>query len=101
MLIPDKYFSIAKYDQKLQDIELDPEFYDLTYFDAFAPEIQPELWTQEIFEKIYASMRSNGIFVTYSAKGSVRRNLINAGFTVDRIPGPKGKREIIRAIKRE
>ncbi len=93
------FFEITKYKQKLQDILLNQNFYDLIYFDAFAPDIQPELWTQQIFEKIFASMQHAGLLVTYSAKGVVRRNLMNAGFIVERIPGPKGKREIIRAKK--
>ncbi|MCX6219709.1 MAG: tRNA (5-methylaminomethyl-2-thiouridine)(34)-methyltransferase MnmD [Bacteroidia bacterium] len=72
---------------------------DLVYFDAFSPEKQPELWNPSIFEKIYDRMNSNGILVTYCAKGVVRRTLQSVGFGVDRIPGPPGKREMIRAIK--
>ncbi len=73
--------------------------YDLFYFDAFAPKVQPELWTEEIFKKIFNAMNAHGILVTYSAKGEVRRDLQRAGFEVERLPGPPGKREIIRAIK--
>jgi len=75
--------------------------YDLVYWDAFGPEKQPELWQTPLFRKVYESMVPNGILVTYAAKGQVRRNLEAAGFTVNRIPGPKGKREMIRAIKEE
>ncbi|MEI7420642.1 MAG: tRNA (5-methylaminomethyl-2-thiouridine)(34)-methyltransferase MnmD [Prolixibacteraceae bacterium] len=72
---------------------------DLIYFDAFSPEKQPELWNLSIFETLFSKMRPNGILVTYCAKGYVRRHLQAAGFTVERIPGPPGKREMIRAIK--
>ncbi len=72
---------------------------DLIYFDAFSPEKQPELWNLSIFETLFSKMRPNGILVTYCAKGYVRRHLLAAGFTVERIPGPPGKREMIRATK--
>ncbi len=73
--------------------------YDIVYFDAFSPEKQPEMWTLEQFKKIYASCNDRAILTTYCAKGYVRRNLINAGFKVERLSGPPGKREILRAIK--
>ena len=71
----------------------------MVYFDAFAPEKQPELWNVEIFDKIYKSMQDNGILTTYCAKGSVRRAMQTCGFKVERLQGPPGKREIIRAVK--
>ena len=73
--------------------------YDLVYFDAFGPNKQPEMWTTNIFVRISGITKSDGILVTYSAKGEVKRNLKACGFTVTLIPGPPGKREIIRAIK--
>ncbi|MEI6048403.1 MAG: tRNA (5-methylaminomethyl-2-thiouridine)(34)-methyltransferase MnmD [Bacteroidota bacterium] len=73
--------------------------YDLIYFDAFGPDKQPEMWTKEIFEAIAAITNKNGIFVTYSAKGEVKRNLKACGFDVHLLPGPPGKRQIIRAVK--
>lgn len=73
--------------------------YHLIFFDAFAYTAQPELWTTDIFSKLFNSMESGGVFVTYSAKGQVRRNLQAAGFSVERIPGPPRKREMLRAIK--
>lgn len=73
--------------------------YDLVFFDAFAPRVQPEMWTKEVFEKLYASMNPGGILVTYCSKGEVRRNMIAAGFSVEKLPGPPGKREMIRARK--
>jgi len=75
--------------------------YDLAYFDAFAPDKQPELWTEEIFRKLFNHMNDDGILVTYSAKGEVRRNLQRAGFTVERLEGPKGKREMMRCRKQQ
>jgi tRNA U34 5-methylaminomethyl-2-thiouridine-forming methyltransferase MnmC len=74
--------------------------FELVYFDAFDPNAQPELWTKEVFEKIFSMLAANGILVTYSSKGDVRRALQAAGFTVEKIPGAKGKREMIRAIKK-
>lgn len=76
------------------------DHYNLVYFDAFAPTIQPALWAIDIFRKLYSSLKDGGILVTYSAKGEVRRNLIKAGFIVERLPGPAGKREMLRAIKK-
>jgi tRNA U34 5-methylaminomethyl-2-thiouridine-forming methyltransferase MnmC len=71
--------------------------YDVVYFDAFDPSIQPEMWTKEQFLKIANCMNTGGVLVTFSAKGQVRRDLQELGFKVERIPGPPGKREMIRA----
>ena len=76
-----------------------PDKVDLVYFDAFAPDKQPEMWNQEIFDKLYRQMQQGGILVTYCAKGAVRRMMQKAGYSVERIPGPPGKREMLRAIK--
>jgi tRNA U34 5-methylaminomethyl-2-thiouridine-forming methyltransferase MnmC len=73
--------------------------YDIIYFDAFGPDKQPELWKREIIEKISAITIPGGVFVTYSAKGEVKRNLKGCGFNVSLIPGPPGKRQMIRAVK--
>lgn len=73
--------------------------YDLIYFDAFAPAVQPELWTLDIFQRMHRAMRPGGVLVTYSAKGEVRRAMMAAGFSVARIPGPPGKREMLRAVR--
>ncbi len=73
--------------------------YDLIYFDAFAPEDQPEVWSEEIFEKIYKSTNKDGILVTYCSKGIVKQALRNVGYKVERLAGPPGKRHILRAIK--
>ncbi len=73
--------------------------YDLIYFDAFGPDKQPGMWTREIFTSISAVTNKNGIFVTYSAKGEVKRNLKACGFDVTLLPGPPGKRQMISAVK--
>lgn len=73
--------------------------YDLIYFDAFAPGIQPELWDKAVFSKLYDLMIPNAILVTYCAKGEVRRILQHAGFIIERLSGPPGKREMLRAIR--
>ncbi len=74
--------------------------FDLIYFDAFAPDKQPKLWTKEIFSKLFEVTKNNGILVTYSAKGIVKQALRNAGYIVKRLPGPKGKRHMVIAIKK-
>lgn len=78
----------------------DENRYDLIYFDAFGPMVQPELWTTILFKKMFKSLSFGGVLVTYSAKGSVRRNMMEVGFTVERLPGPPGKREMLRATKK-
>ncbi|MFW5687589.1 MAG: tRNA (5-methylaminomethyl-2-thiouridine)(34)-methyltransferase MnmD [Bacteroidota bacterium] len=83
----------------IQEKILDDKKYHLVYFDAFGPDTQPEMWTYEIFLKIFAAMKPGGILVTYCAKGAVRRAMQEAGFKVEKLPGPAGKREITRARK--
>lgn len=73
--------------------------YDVVYFDAFAPDDQPELWSMEAFRHVNAMLRPGGCLVTFCAKGAVRRNMIAAGFRVERLKGPPGKREMLRALK--
>ena len=91
-------FKLLKFKQDLKKVKLS-ENYDLVYFDAFSPKVQPDLWTEEIFRNIANHMNKNAILTTYSAKGIVRRTLEKCGLIVERIPGPPGKREILRAIK--
>ncbi len=91
-------FQLTKRKQFFDDIE-DENRYDLIYFDAFGARLQPELWTESIFKKMYDSLRFGGVLVTYSAKGSVRRAMITVGFVVERLEGPPGKREMLRAKK--
>lgn len=93
------YFTLQKVEGKLEEIDFAADYFDVFYFDAFAPDTQPELWTEEIFRKLYSWAKPGAIWVTYSAKGQVRRNLIAAGWEVEKIPGPPGKREMLRARK--
>lgn len=76
-----------------------PDLFTLIYYDAFAPESQPELWTEDIFRNMYAMLTKGGVLVTYCAKGVVKRALKAVGFTIESIPGPPGKREMTRARK--
>jgi len=76
-----------------------PQNYDIIYFDAFGPDKQPEMWTQENLTRLYRDLNPEGVFVTYSAKGEVRRRLQTAGFRTERLPGPPGKKEMLRGIK--
>tara|TARA_R110000787_G_scaffold271063_4_gene378170 strand:- start:6548 stop:7210 length:663 start_codon:yes stop_codon:yes gene_type:complete len=92
-------FSLIKRKQFFNEI-VDKNKFDLIYFDAFGARLQPELWTEEIFSKMFTAMKSNGTLVTYSAKGSVRRAMQSVGFVVERLPGPPGKREMLRAVKK-
>ncbi|WP_299669181.1 tRNA (5-methylaminomethyl-2-thiouridine)(34)-methyltransferase MnmD [uncultured Polaribacter sp.] len=92
-------FSLLKRKQFFEDIE-DKDAFHLIYFDAFGARVQPQLWTEEIFAKMFDALKENGILVTYSAKGSVRRAMQAVGFTVERLPGPPGKREMLRAVKK-
>jgi tRNA U34 5-methylaminomethyl-2-thiouridine-forming methyltransferase MnmC len=75
------------------------EKYHLIYFDAFAPEAQPELWTEAVFAMLAENTEEHGLLVTYCSKGIVRRAMQAAGWKVEKLPGPKGKREMVRAIK--
>jgi tRNA U34 5-methylaminomethyl-2-thiouridine-forming methyltransferase MnmC len=92
------HFSIRKMQVDLHDFNAQ-EVFDLIYFDAFAPSAQPDLWTEAIFNRMFIAMKPGGNLVTYCAKGQVKRNMKAAGFVVEALPGPPGKREMTRAIK--
>jgi tRNA U34 5-methylaminomethyl-2-thiouridine-forming methyltransferase MnmC len=92
------HFCLKKIKKKFEDLDLN-ESHDLIYFDAFGARVQPDLWTEEIFSIMYKALKKNGILVTYAAKGSVRRAMISCGFQVEKLPGPPGKREMLRAVK--
>ena len=92
------YFKLTKRQQFFADIT-DVNRFDLIYFDAFGARVQPELWTEAIFGIMYKALKEEGVLVTYAAKGSVRRAMQAVGFTVERLPGPPGKREMLRAVK--
>lgn len=91
-------FSLLKRQQFFNDID-DKNTFNLIYFDAFGARVQPELWTETIFKKMFEALQTDGVLVTYAAKGSVRRAMLSVGFSVERLPGPPGKREMLRATK--
>ena len=93
------YFSFNKQKKNFQEIS-DRNLYDLIYFDAFGERVQPELWTEEIFTNMYKALKPNGVLVTYAAIGKVRRAMAHLGLTVERLPGPPGKRHMLRATKK-
>jgi tRNA U34 5-methylaminomethyl-2-thiouridine-forming methyltransferase MnmC len=77
------------------------DVYDLIYYDAFGARVQPELWTVEMFQKMQNALKPGGVLVTYCAKGSVRRAMLDVGLEVERLIGPPGKREMLRASKKK
>ena len=93
-----KHFVLKKRQEFFADLK-DANTFDIVYFDAFSPRVQPDLWIPSIFKMMYTAMRFGGILVTYSAKGSVRRAMQEVGFEVKRLAGPPGKREMLRATK--
>lgn len=95
-----EYFLLFKIKNDLYNADFShlPNF-DIIYYDAFGPDKQPEMWTPELFEKIFRHSAPNAVFVTYSAKGEVRRQLQKCGFTMERLPGPPGKKHMLRGIK--
>ncbi len=92
------HFTFRKNNIGLEDYSVNG-LYHIVYYDAFAPRSQPELWTVDVFRKLFNLLHAEGILVTYCSKGDVQRALRAAGFTVVKLPGPPGKREMLRAIK--
>jgi tRNA U34 5-methylaminomethyl-2-thiouridine-forming methyltransferase MnmC len=93
------HLTLCKQQKTFEKIENKDQF-DLIYFDAFGPRTQPELWTEAIFNAAYKALKNGGVLTTYCAAGQVRRNMQIAGFMVERLPGPPGKREMLRATKK-
>ncbi|NNL80024.1 MAG: tRNA (5-methylaminomethyl-2-thiouridine)(34)-methyltransferase MnmD [Flavobacteriaceae bacterium] len=91
-------FTLRKTKSHFQSFHSEDRF-TLVYYDAFGARVQPELWERSIFEKIYNLLEVDGILVTYSSKGSVRRAMEDIGFKVERLKGPPGKRHMLRASK--
>jgi tRNA U34 5-methylaminomethyl-2-thiouridine-forming methyltransferase MnmC len=92
------FFTIKKMNTMLQPYVFNKTF-DIIFYDAFAPNAQPELWTEEIFKKLFSALSQNGLLLTYCSKGIVQRAMRAAGFVVEQLPGPPHKREILRARK--
>lgn len=95
----DPLFTLHKTKGSLVEINLNVDIFHLIYYDAFAPGVQPEVWTTTVFEAMLNTLMQDGILVTYCSKGDVRRAMQAAGFTVEKLKGPPGKREMIRAKK--
>lgn len=91
------YFSIHKVKTKLEDFQTNKRF-DVLFFDAFAPSKQAELWTADLLQKCFNLLRDGGVFTTYSAKGQLKRDLKSVGFEVETLPGPPGKKEMVRGV---
>ncbi|WP_339788581.1 MAG: tRNA (5-methylaminomethyl-2-thiouridine)(34)-methyltransferase MnmD [Imperialibacter sp.] len=93
------HFFLKKLETPVHDYSSTTPF-NIIYFDAFAPNKQPEMWTMEVIQKMYDSLAPGGFLVTYCAQGQFKRNLKQAGFTVEELPGPPGKKEMVRAVKK-
>lgn len=93
-------FCFKKADKSFFDMKLESQQFNLVYFDAFAPETQPEMWSINVMQKMFDCLIPGGVLVSYCSKSTFRRNLKDAGFTVEKLPGPPGKREMVRAHKK-
>ncbi|NNT71429.1 tRNA (5-methylaminomethyl-2-thiouridine)(34)-methyltransferase MnmD [Flavobacterium sp. IMCC34852] len=91
-------FNLTKRKQYFQDIN-DINAFDLIYFDAFGFGVQPELWSEAIFKLMYTALKDNGVLVTYACRTSIKNAMLSAGFSVEKLPGAPGKREMLRASK--
>jgi tRNA U34 5-methylaminomethyl-2-thiouridine-forming methyltransferase MnmC len=96
-----KYFTLWKDKVKLEEADLPDEYYDVVYFDGFAPRKQAELWGVDNLKKLYQAMKPGARLVTYTAKAQLRRDLISVGFEAGRVKGPPGKKDMIFAVKRD
>lgn len=92
-------FCLTKNQMYFQDIDFENSF-DLIYFDAFGYRVQPELWSVEIFAKMYKALKANGVLVTYACRTSIKNAMLEVGFGVEKLPGAPGKREMLRATKK-
>jgi len=97
-LLLNDHFQFTKFQKKFEDLAFDNQF-DIIYFDAFAPNSQPELWGEDILSAMYKALKPEGVMTTYCAKGVVKRTLKAVGFEIEALKGPPGKREMTRAIK--
>jgi len=95
-----EHFTLNKRQISAIDAQYSPNTFNLVYFDPFSPDVQPELWTKTVFESIYNSMKENAILLTYCTKGTVKEVMRNIGFEIEKLPGPVGKREILRVSRR-
>ena len=94
------YFQARKVQALFETVDWPDQTFDLVYYDAFSPRVQPELWTEDVAVRLYRALAPGGRLVTYCAQGRWKKNLQAAGFTLNMLPGPGGKREITAADKR-
>lgn len=92
------YFTLHKHEADFSEVDFTEQF-DIVFFDAFAPDVQPRLWSADILRGFYNALKPGGILVTYCVKGIVKQALREVGFSLKRLPGPPGKREMLRATK--
>ena len=92
-------FKLKRIQIDLFEFEPAKSYFNLIYFDAFSPNVQPELWSLQVFTKLFMALKPGGVLVTYSSKGVVKNALRESGFIVERLPGPPGKRHVLRALK--
>jgi tRNA U34 5-methylaminomethyl-2-thiouridine-forming methyltransferase MnmC len=92
------FFTLKKCRASFQDYEFQKNF-DIIFYDAFGPGAQPELWTKEVFTKLFSALSPGGLLLTYCSKGDVRRAMEAAGLRVHKLPGPPGKREILKGVR--
>lgn len=92
------FFSLEKHQMKFEEITFENHF-DLIYFDAFGFRVQPELWSEAIFSRMYRALKPGGILTTYACRSVISNNLKSAGFEIKKVPGPVGKREMTIAYK--
>ncbi len=95
----DENFTLTKLETDIHSFNPKPGSFDVIYFDAFAPSRQPDMWTPEVLNKMYAATSGNGVFTTYCAQGQFKRDLKTAGYTIEELPGPPGKKEMTRGTK--
>lgn len=94
-----EYFSLTKLHSSVPEMEYPQGVIDVVFFDAFSPEKQPEMWTADVFQKMFDILKPGGILVTYCSKSYVRKNMQQVGFKITKLPGPHGKRDMVRATK--
>ncbi|MGG5508010.1 MULTISPECIES: tRNA (5-methylaminomethyl-2-thiouridine)(34)-methyltransferase MnmD [unclassified Myroides] len=90
---------VQKIQSKFEEVTVETDFFDLVYFDVFGYQFQPHLWSEDIFKKAYDSLKKGGVLVTYACRSAIKRNMKAAGFTLEIVPGPPGKREMTLAFK--
>lgn len=92
-------FQLHKIHEDVLKFEPEHESFDVIFFDAFGFRAQPELWSFELLQKMHRVLRKGGMLVTYASRGQLKRDLKSIGFVIETLPGPPGKREMLRAIK--